>query len=340
MENNYKWFKNAKRGLMIHWGLYSILGGEYKGEVCGNYAEWIQSYFKIPNKEMEKLTKIFNPIFFDAESWVKFAKKYGFKYIIFTAKHHDGFAMYNSKCDKYNICKMTPFKRDVLKELADACEKYKLKLGIYYSQDIDWHEKNGGGFNTPVIDCAGKSWCNNWDFKDKNKNFNKYFYKKSICQIKELLTNYKNISLFWFDMPLTLSKSQSKEIYDLVKKMQPNCLINSRLGNGEYDYVNFGDNEIPNNLNQFLDDINYNDVNGIKKSKYGLYEACVTLNQSWGYTCNPIWKSKEELTTIKNKTSSLNINLLVNIGPDALGRFPYMSTNLIKKVFAQNNVKK
>ena len=238
------WFKEAKYGLFIHFGLYSLLEGEYRGNRSSNYAEWIQSYFRIKNSEMEKIKSGFNPSRLDVNDWVKFASDTGLKYIVFTCKHHEGFALFDSKVSDFNIMN-TPYGKDLLKELSLACKKYDIKLGIYYSQDLDWHEKDGGGYKTINEDCAGTSWSNNWDFDDKDKNFDNYFYNKCLPQIEEIMTNYGEISLAWFDIPFTLSKEQSQEIYDLVKKHQPNCLTNSRLGNGVYDYVSFGDNEIP-----------------------------------------------------------------------------------------------
>lgn len=331
--DNFDWFKNAKYGLFIHFGLYSSLGGEYKGKKCGNYAEWIQSYFRISNSEMLDIAKKFNPSKFDAHKWVMFAKENGFQYIVFTAKHHDGFAMFDSKISDYNIVSQTPFKRDILKELSEECKKEGIKLGIYYSQDLDWHEKNGGGYNTPSIDCAGTSWTNDWDFNNNEKDFNLYFREKCLPQIKELMTGYGKISIAWFDIPFTLTKSQSEEIYNLVKRYQPNCLINSRLGNGKYDYVSFGDNEIPTSKD-VLSDINSNDneINGIKYSKFGLYEVCQTLNQSWGYIKYPKWKDLKILKCNKDLCEKLKINYLVNIGPDGDGRFPPKSKEILTKL--------
>ncbi len=330
---NFNWFKEAKYGLFIHFGLYSMLGGEYRGKRSSNYAEWIQSFFRISNKEMIDIAKNFNPKKFNAEELVKFAKDCGFKYIVFTAKHHDGFAMFNSKVSDYNIVKQTPFKRDILKELAIACKKANMKLGIYYSQDLDWFEKDGGGYTTPVVDCAGTSWTNDWDFDNKDKDFTKYFTEKCLPQIKELMTNYGEISVAWFDIPFTLSKQQSEEIYNLVKEYQPNCLINSRLGNGEYDYVSFGDNEIPQSKEQLqIANSNDNDINGIKYSKFGLYEVCQTLNQSWGYTKFPIWKDLNQLKINKNKCENLQINYLVNIGPDGEGCFPTEAKEMLQNL--------
>jgi len=331
--NNFDWFKNAKYGLFIHFGLYSMLGGKYKDKRSGNYAEWIQSTLRISNKEMNNIAKEFNPKKFNAQEWVAFAKDCGFKYIVFTTKHHDGFAMFNSKVSDYNIVKQTPFKRDILKELTEECKKQGIKVGIYYSQDLDWHEKHGGGYKTAVVDCAGSAWTNDWDFDNKGKDFNVYFKEKCLPQIKELMTNYGEISIAWFDIPFTLTKLQSEEIYKLVKTYQPNCLINSRLGNGKYDYVSFGDNEIPFSKEK-LHQINSkdNDINGVKQSKFGLYEVCQTLNQSWGYTKYPIWKDLKELKNNKEKCENLQINYLVNIGPDEEGSFPIEAKEILQKL--------
>lgn len=331
--DNFDWFKNAKYGLFIHFGLYSSLGGEYKGKRCDNYAEWIQSYFRISNAEMLDIAKKFNPLKFDAYKWVTFAKENGFQYIVFTAKHHDGFAMFNSKISDYNIVTQTPFKRDILKELSEACKKEGIKLGIYYSQDLDWHEKNGGGYNTLPIDCAGTSWTNDWDFDNNEKDFNLYFKEKCLPQIKELMTGYGEISIAWFDIPFTLTKSQSEEIYNLVKRFQPNCLINSRLGNGKYDYVSFGDNEIPTSKDSLCNiNSNDNEINGIKYSKSGLYEVCQTLNQSWGYTKYPKWKDLKSLKCNKELCEKLKINYLVNIGPDGDGCFSPKAKEILIKL--------
>ena len=138
--NAKKWFKEeAKFGLMIHWGLYSLLAGEYRGERIPWIGEWIQAHFRIPKEEYEQLTKAFNPIYFDAEEWVKIAKNAGMNYMVVTSKHHDGFALFKSEYDPYNVVDATPFGRDVIKEIAEACKKHGLKLGLYYSQEIDWH---------------------------------------------------------------------------------------------------------------------------------------------------------------------------------------------------------
>ena len=171
-----KWFKEAQYGMMVHWGLYSLLAGEYKDRYSGVYAEWIQANLAIPNAEYGKLAKAFNPVFFDAEEWVKLAKDCGMKYFVVTSKHHDGFAMFHSKVDKYNVVDATPFGRDVIGEIAEACYKHGLKMGLYYSQDLDWHHPDGGGYLSNHIPSQVVTWDNSWDFPDAaNKNFDRCF---------------------------------------------------------------------------------------------------------------------------------------------------------------------
>ena len=181
-----KWFKEAKYGLMLHFGLYSVLGGVYKGKRSHNYAEWIQSGLAIPNCEMERIARSFNPIYFDADEWAKFAYDCGMKYVVITTKHHDGFALFKSDADSYNCVDFSPFRRDIIGELSQACKKYNLKFGIYYSQDLDWHEENGGGYKTEPVGCAGVSWDNSWDFPCKEKKDFKGAYEYSNAKLNIL----------------------------------------------------------------------------------------------------------------------------------------------------------
>ena len=329
--DNRIWFKNAGYGMMAHWGLYSILGGEWQGRRVLDYAEWIQSCLAIPNAEYEKLAKIFNPIYFNAEEWIKLAKECGMKYFVFTSKHHDGFAMFKSYADPYNVVDYAPFGRDIVAELGEACYKHGLKFGLYYSQELDWHHPHGGGYDN-FAGCSGISWDNSWDYPDRSKkDFSICFEEKIKPQVKEILTNYGDLCLIWFDVPHTITKEQSLELNHLVKEYQPDCLINSRIGNGAYDYVSLGDNEYPT---EFKEEINAdpNSLNGIKYSPHGLYETAGTLNSSWGYKYyDQNWITPEEIANRKDKLNELGINYLLNIGPDALGRIPSFSVEVLKK---------
>lgn len=330
-----KWFKEAQYGMMVHWGLYSLLAGEYKDRYSGVYAEWIQANLAIPNAEYGKLAKAFNPVFFDAEEWVKLAKDCGMKYFVVTSKHHDGFAMFHSKVDKYNVVDATPFGRDVIGEIAEACYKYGLKMGLYYSQDLDWHHPDGGGYLPNHIPSQGVTWDNSWDFPDAaNKNFDRCFNEKIYPQVEEILRNYGELCLIWFDMPMTLKEHQSRALFDAIKKYQPDCLINSRLGNGAYDYVSLGDNEIPDSMpeNTEFDPALMNGIDGFKPSPYGLYETAATINRTWGFSAHDQnWKSPEIIAANRKKLNGMGINYLLNVGPDGLGRIPLASQKVLRE---------
>lgn len=313
-----EWFKQAKFGMMIHWGLYSLPAGEWRGKRMVDIGEWAQAYFRIPNAEYHKLAGIFNPILYDAEEWVKLAKDAGMQYMVFTSKHHEGFAMYHSKVSKFNIVDATPFGRDVLAELAEACYKHNMKLGLYYSQDIDWSEPNGGGYKNGKTWCGDKAyWTNNWDFPDdEHKNYTQCFEDKIKPQVKEILTNYGDLCLIWFDTPGTISPEQSEELFQMVKQYQPNCLVNSRIGNGRGDYGSAGDNEIPDDDKGEM-----------------LYETPATLNDTWGYkSFDNNWKDAKTVKQIKEHLNARGINYLLNVGPDYLGRIPGPAVDILREV--------
>src|SRR5262245_15056821 len=230
-EERIAWFREAKFGLFIHWGLYAIPAGEWKGKPVPGIGEWIMNRAQIPVKEYERLAGRFNPVKFNAEEWVKLAEDAGMKYIVITSKHHDGFAMYHSKVSKYNIVDATPFKRDAIKELADACARRKMRFGFYYSQAQDWHEPNGAG--------------NIWDFgPDEKKDFDQYLRATAEPQVKELFTRYGPVCLIWFDTPRMMTQERGQRFVDIVRSLQPSCLIDGRLGTAG-DYVSTGSNDIP-----------------------------------------------------------------------------------------------
>jgi len=329
--DNRTWFKQAGYGMMAHWGLYSLLAGEYRGRRCPTYAEWIQSAMAIPNGEYEQLAKCFNPMYFHADEWIGLAKDAGMEYFVFTSKHHDGFAMFRSEADPFNIVDATPFKRDVVEELANACAKHGLKFGLYYSQELDWHHRHGGGYDrfTP---CAGVSWDNSWDFPERaQKDFSICFEEKIKPQVTELLKNYGQLCLIWFDVPYTITPAQSKELFDLVKQYQPDCLINSRLGNGAYDYVSLGDNEYPEAPPDRDVQADPNALDGYKYSPYGLYETAGTLNSSWGFKYyDQNWITDKTVAARREKLNAYGINYLLNVGPDGLGRIPSFSQEILR----------
>jgi alpha-L-fucosidase len=313
-----EWFKQAKFGMMIHWGLYALPAGEWKGRRMEYIGEWAQQYFRIPLEEYKRLCKAFNPVYFDADEWVSLAKKAGMKYVVFTSKHHDGFAMFKSEASEYNVADATPFGRDVVAEIADACKRHGLRLGLYYSQDLDWEHPHGGGYTMGKVWCGDAAYLtNNWDYPDDNKkDYSICFEEKIKPQVKEILTKYGDLCLIWFDVPVTINAEQGKQLYDMVKFYQPDCLVNSRIGNGLGDYTSAEDNEIP-------------------KENIGkvLYESPCTLNDSWGFKYyDSNWKSPDKVIELKNRLNSSGINYLLNVGPDGLGRIPVPSVDILREV--------
>ena len=316
---NKEWFKQAKFGMMVHFGLYSLIGGEWKDKRTPLIGEWAQSYFRIPNCEYSRLAQAFHPVLFDADEWVSLAQDAGMQYIVVTSKHHEGFALFDSKYDDFNCVHGSPFGRDLIAELAESCRKHGMKFGLYYSQDLDWHEPDGGGYTTPFLNCGCMSWTNDWDFPDNaRKDYSRMFETKIKTQVKEILTNYGELALIWFDTPNSLTEAQSMELYRMVKQYQPNCLINSRISANESigDYRSWGDNEIPEEY-----------------QKEGLFETPATLNDTWGYKSFDVnWKSPEEVIRLKNHLNERGINYLLNVGPDALGRIPAPAQEILRTV--------
>ena len=315
LQSTKRWFKDAQFGMMAHWGLYTLLGGEWKGRPGGHpYGEWIMHAEKIPNREYGALAKAFNPILFDPLDWMKRARDAGMRYFVITSKHHDGFALYRSRVSAYNVVDATPFKRDVIAEIAEACRATGVKLGLYYSQDLDWSDPNGGGRNVDYDHylryTGGKEmrkWGNDWDWPAlPDYDFNRYLEEKSMPQVKEILTQYGDLCLIWFDVPMTLSRVQALAFRDLVRKYQPGCLISGRIGHGLGDYFTPGDNEIAG-----------------KTVEGQLYETVGTMNDSWGYRpTDTNYKSVEKILEIRAKCRSIGSNYMLNVGPDPLGRFP------------------
>ncbi len=327
--NNKEWFKQAGFGMMIHFGLYSLIAGEWKGRRMPHIGEWAQSYFRIPNAEYERLAAAFDPILFNADEWVTTAKEAGMKYLVVTSKHHDGFCLFKSDWDDFNIVDKTPFGRDIIAELAESCYKHGLKFGLYYSQELDWHDPNGGGYRSGHTNCGEMSWTNDWDYPENDKkDFSLCFNGKIKAQFKEILTKYGELAVIWCDTPHVITPEQSNELYDMIKRYQPNALINSRIGNGVGDYHSCGDNQI-----DFEKGGSSDKRCGNVGEVTGLYECPATLNDTWGYKAfDNNWKDAEKVKEIKERLNSRGINYLLNIGPDYLGRLPAPSTDILRRL--------
>ena len=286
-----QWWKDAKFGMFIHWGIYSVPSGKW-GETT-TYGEWIMHSAKIPRAEYATLAKQFNPTGFNADEWVKLAKDAGQKYIVITSKHHDGFAMFGSKADPYNIVDATPFKRDILKELAEACRKQDMKLGFYYSQAQDWYHP-GGAVSGNV----------EWDETHKG-DMNKYVEEIAIPQVKEILANYGDVAVLWWDTPTNMTQEMAQKLADLTKPY-PNLITNNRLGAGMW-----GDLETPE---QFVPATGFPGRN---------WEVCMTMNGHWGYNAyDDRWKSTTDLLQKLIDIVSKGGNFLLNVGPNQYGIIP------------------
>ncbi len=293
------WWNEGKFGLFIHFGLYSTLAGEYKGKRTDNIAEWIMHDLDIPREEYRRLADDFNPVNFDADRMVRSARDAGMSYVVFTSKHHEGFAMYDSQVSSYSAAKGSPFGRDPLAELRTACDKYGLKLCIYYSQAQDWDDPDA---------------CRD-GFTGEGRDFDSYFYGKCVPQVKELLTNYGEIGLMWFDTPMYMSRERSVELKNLVKSLQPNCLVSGRVGSGLGDYMTTGDNFIP--LLPFD----------------GPFEVPATMNSTWGFNrYDKNWKSSGDIIRSLVKIVCRGGNYLLNIGPDGTGQVPEESYALLDSI--------
>jgi alpha-L-fucosidase len=301
-----QWFQHDKLGMFIHWGPYSALGGEWKGQriPVGNEAEWIMQRFNIPVAEYRERARQFNPVNFDAEAWVALAKAAGMKYLVVTAKHHDGFAMYASKVTRYNIVDWTPFHRDPLKELAEACKRAGIRFCVYYSHREDWDHPDGFG--------------NSWDYDRSKKDFTRYLEEKSKPQLRELLSNYGPLGLVWFDRGMD-TPEHTREFVEIVRQLQPRCLINGRVGGYGRDlmgdYQDMDDNGMP--------------ADGLQE----YWETPQTLNTTWGYSrFDQQWKTPGEVIHRMVEIVSKGGNYLLNIGPMGDGTIPAPTVATLHKV--------
>lgn len=296
-----QWWKDAKFGMFIHWGIYSVPSGKWGDNTT--YGEWIMHSAKIPRAEYAALAQKFNPTKFNADEWVKLAKDAGQKYIVITSKHHDGFAMYGTKTDGYNIVDATPFKRDILKELAEACRKQGMKLGFYYSQAQDWYHPGGA--------VSGNK---EWD-PIHSGDMNKYIDEVAIPQVKEILSNYGDVAVLWWDTPMNMTKEMSQKLADIAKQY-PNLITNNRLGAGMG-----GDLETPE---QFIPATGFPGRN---------WEVCMTMNGHWGYNAyDDRWKSTSELLQKLIDIVSKGGNFLLNVGPNQYGIIPEVCQQSLREM--------
>lgn len=308
------WWREARFGLFLHWGLYSVPAGEWEGNT--NHGEWIMTSAQIPVETYEKFVPLFNPVAFDADAWVLAAKAAGMKYIVITSKHHDGFALYDSAVSDYDIME-TPFQRDILKELAEACARHGLKMCWYHSI-MDWHHPDY---------LPRRGWE---DRSAEGADYDRYV-EYMLAQVSELLTNYGPIGVMWFDGEWegTWNHDYGQRLYDLCRELQPNVIVNNRVDKGRGGMA--GMNTGPGFAGDFgtpEQEIPATGMPGVD------WESCMTMNAHWGYNKNndAAYKSSTDLIRKLVDISSKGGNFLLNIGPTAEGNFPQLSLDRLTEM--------
>lgn len=300
-------WREAKFGMFIHWGLYAALAGSYNGKEVDNNGEWIMDRAMIPVAAYAAYAKDFNPVKFDADEWVRIAKGAGMKYLVITAKHHDGFALYPSKVSPFNLHDATPFKRDPLAELAAACRRAGIKFGVYYSQAMDWHHPGGQPPN--------RGW---WDAAQHGDMTN-YIDTIAVPQVRELCSNYGPLFELWWDMPRNMTPALAGKLQAVVQELQPQVIMNNRLGGGVKGDLDTPEQYIPSTGGPEGRD----------------WETCMTMNNTWGFKRQDTdWKSSADLIRKLVDIAHKGGNFLLNVGPTAEGEIPAASVERLREVGA------
>ncbi len=299
-----EWWHDAKFGMFIHWGVYSVPAGTYKGEQISGIGEWIMRNAEIPVAEYRDYAKEFNPVNYDPDAWVRMAKRAGMKYIIITSKHHDGFALYDSKVSNWDVVDATPYGKDLLRPLEEACIRHGIKLGFYYSQAQDW--VHPGGAKARMEEGTG------WD-ESHIGDFDRYLHEIAYPQVKEILSDYE-LDVLWWDTPHWMTKERADLLRRLIK-LRPGLITNNRLG-GDYQ----GDMSTPEQ----------------KVPATGLdfdWESCMTMNNTWGFkSYDDDWKSAQTLIRHLIDIASKGGNFLLNVGPTSLGEIPQPSIERLESI--------
>lgn len=296
------WWKDAKFGMFIHWGVYAVPAGIYNGKQYPQIGEWIMNHAKIPVATYKQYAKQFNPINYNADAWVRLAKEAGMKYIVITSKHHDGFALFDSKVTDWDVVDASPYGKDLLKPLVAACRKQGIKIGFYYSQAQDWNHPGGA--------ASG----GHWD-RAQDGDFDTYLDHIAIPQVKEILENYGGLDIIWWDTPQDMTPARAAKFMAVLKDY-PNIIFNNRLGGGIA-----GDTETPE---QFVPATGFPGRN---------WESCMTMNDTWGYkSADNNWKSAATMIRQLADVVSKGGNMLLNVGPTALGEIPQPSVERLSAI--------
>ena len=329
-----EWWRDATFGMFIHWGPYAVPAGEYKGKDVNGVAEWIMHTGNIPINEYETYVKQFNPTQFNAKEWVRIAKDAGMKYIVITSKHHDGFSLWDSKVTNYDIIDDAPFKRDILKELSDACKEAGIQMCFYHSI-MDWHQP----------DAESKK-----EYTHQNTvapDFARYRETYLKPQLKELVEKY-DPAVLWFDgewIP-EWTEEQGRDLYNYLRNLKPNLIINNRVGKGRAGMQGM------NLYKNAAGDFGTPEQEILEGTSDTDWESCMTMNDSWGFKkADHNWKSSELLIHNLIDIAAKGGNYLLNVGPNAQGLIPVASVERLREmgewmkinneaIYATNSTKK
>ena len=319
-DQRMKWWREARFGMFIHWGLYAVLAGEYEGERSDRIGEWIQSWANIPREDYEKLAAEFNPVEFDAAGWAQLAQDAGMQYMVITSKHHDGFSIFDSAVSDYDIVDSTPYGKDPIAELSRECKKRGIKFCFYHSI-MDWHHPS------QYVEAEGKHRTaghgQNKIIEDQRDDYIKYMK----TQLKELVEQY-DPEVLWFDGEWTnwWTEKDGKDLYNYVRSLKPSIIINNRVGKGRQGMQGLSkDDSYAGDFGTPEQEIPDTGLPGID------WESCMTINDTWGYkSYDDNWKSEEVLIRNLIDIASKGGNFLLNVGPTAEGLIPKPSVLRLK----------
>jgi alpha-L-fucosidase len=313
-----EWWRDARFGMFIHWGLYAVPAGVYENQAIDGIGEWIMNSAQIPVAEYEQFAAQFDPVQFDAAEWVRIAKDAGMKYIIITSKHHDGFSLWDSDVSNYDIIDATPFGRDILRELADAAAEQGIRLGFYHSI-MDWHHPDAQAPHYPTYNTGDKI----------NPNFPSYVENYLKPQVRELVTNY-DPAVLWFDGEWVpeWTHEMGLEMYNMVRSLSPDILINNRVDKGRQ-----GMQGMTRTDQQYAGDFGTPEQEILAGTSTLDWESCMTMNDTWGFkSTDNNWKSAETLIHNLVDIAAKGGNYLLNVGPTAEGLIPQASVERLAEM--------
>ncbi len=317
-DSRLQWWRDARFGMFIHWGLYAIPAGQWQNKPIGGIGEWIMNSANIPVDQYEQLAKQFNPVKYDPAKWVRTAKEAGIKYLVITSKHHDGFCLFDAKSTNYNVVQASPYAKDLLKPLAEECRKQGLKFCVYYSV-MDWHH--------PAQDRANDKQYNPTKIRDGRQREYLDFMR---AQLKELLQTC-DPEVLWFDgeWPDWYREEDGQEIYNYLRGLKPQLIVNNRVGKGRsgMEGLNKGDRQYVGDFGTPEQQIPATGLPGVD------WESCMTMNDTWGFKSDDHnWKSPETLIRNLIDIASKGGNYLLNVGPTSEGLIPEPSVDRLKEV--------